>query len=114
MVVLIEIMRSGNPYVVAWFASLTATAVDCFIYAILKDTLEKNAKKLTRYIHKKFSRFADAFPIAGFLVFGLPVPDEIGLALMEMTEIKLYKLAIVIFLSKFLTLLLFWKALAGQ
>jgi hypothetical protein len=113
MVVVLELMRGGNALIVAWFACLAATAVDCFFFILVRDALERNAKKLRGYFHSRFGGYSPAFPIAGFLVFGLPIPDEIGLALMEMTDIKIFRLALVIFCAKFITLLIFWKALAA-
>lgn len=113
MVVLLDLMRLENGYAVAFFACITATAVDCYFFYALRRALEKNAKRLMAYFHKKFGRLAYFFPATGFFVFGLPLPDEIGLALMEMTDIKLAKLAAVIFFAKFLTLVLLWKATGG-
>lgn len=111
LVVLLDLMRLENAYAVAFVACAAATLVDCALFYIFKGALEKNAKKLMKYFHGKFKRISGAFPYAGFFIFGLPVPDEIGLALMEMTSINIYKLGAVIFCAKFLTLLMLWKAL---
>jgi len=113
MVVLLDLMQLENPYAVAFAACAAATLVDCLLFQSFKAALEKNAKRLMKYFHGKFSKISGTFPYAGFFIFGLPVPDEIGLALMEMTTINIYKLGTVIFCAKFLTLLLLWKALAG-
>ncbi|MCX8194774.1 MAG: hypothetical protein N3G22_01555 [Candidatus Micrarchaeota archaeon] len=111
MVVILELMKLEGSYILAIPACLSATAVDCYFFYLVRQSLEANSKKLVHYLRSKFSRFSPLFPFAGFFVFGLPLPDELGLALMEMTDIKLSKLAAVIFLAKLLTLLIFWQAL---
>jgi hypothetical protein len=112
IVVILELMiKENSPFLFATLASLSATAVDCIFFTILKNSLEKNAKNLKDYFYKKFGKFNGLLKISGFLAFGLPVPDEIALALLQMTDIKIGRLAIVIFFSKFFTLLLFWYGL---
>lgn len=113
MVVILDLMRLENAYTVVAVACAAATLVDCALFYIFRAALEKNAKKLMKYFHGKFKRFSGAFPYAGFFVFGLPLPDEIGLALMEMTTINIFKLGAVIFCAKFIMLILAWKALGG-
>ena len=113
MVVVLELMKSGNALMVAMFACGAATAVDCYLFYAVRETLAKNSRKLMGYMHKRFDGFRFAFPFAGFIVFGLPIPDEIGLALMEMTDINLYKLAAVVFCAKFITLMALWSWLGG-
>lgn len=113
MVVILELMQSSaSPYIVALVACAAASLVDCALFSIVKDSLEKNAAKLVANARRWFSRIPNAAPIAGFFVFGMPLPDELGLALMEMTTIRLGKLAAVIFLAKFLTLLILFSAFA--
>ena len=113
MVVILELMKMENGFLVAISSCLAATAVDCYLFHTVRDTLAANAKKQIEYFHAKFRCFKPLFPAAGFFIFGLPIPDEIGLALIEMSEIKLAKLALIIFSAKFLTLILIWKALGG-
>jgi len=111
MVVLLELMQHENAILVAAVACASAALVDCLLFSVVRDALERNAKKMLASTRRKFSAFSGAFPVAGFFVFGLPLPDELGLALMEMTKIELLKLAVVIFLAKFVTLLMLSAAI---
>jgi len=112
MVVVLELMKLGDPLQVAFFACLSAAAVDTALFMAVKDALEKNSAALMKKLHKRFDAYSYAFPAAGFFVFGMPLPDELGLALMEMTRINPLKLAAVVFAAKFLTLLLLFGAIA--
>ncbi|MCX8174800.1 MAG: hypothetical protein N3E51_01185 [Candidatus Micrarchaeota archaeon] len=113
MVVILEQMQMGNPQQVALVACLSATFVDCALFWAVRKTLEKNSRALLQRLRDRFERFSYAFPIGGFFVFGLPLPDELGLALMEMTTIDLAKLAAVIFLAKLITLVMLYEAFAA-
>jgi len=112
MVVILELMQTENALLVALVASMSGALVDCLFFSVVRDALERNAKRILASTRKRFSAFSNAFPVAGFFVFGLPLPDELGLALMEMTRIELLKLALVIFLAKFVTLLMLSAAFA--
>jgi len=111
MVVILEIMRASDPAVAAILASFSAAAVDCLLFLMVRDALESSARQLMEKIRKKFEKASAIFPLAGLMVFGMPLPDELGLALMEMTKIELPKLFAVVFIAKLLTLLMLWKAL---
>jgi len=112
MVVILELMRMGDPQQVAFVACLSAALADCLLFFAVRDTLERNAKRLTDSIREKIDRFSLAAPVAGFFVFGLPLPDELGLALLQFTKLDFVKLFITIFAAKFITLIMFWKAFA--
>lgn len=112
MVVILEQMQSGNAYAVAFAACLAASLVDTALFMAVRGALERNAAKLIAMLRTRFSRFSGAFPVAGFFVFGLPLPDELGIALMEMGSIDPVKVAIVVFSAKFATLLLMFSAFA--
>ena len=113
IVVVLELMSRGNPLAVAILASLSATVVDCFLFAAFKDVLEANTKQLVSVLHSRFQRFSAVFPFVGFFVFALPLPDELGLALVEFTTIDFQKLGAMVFCAKFLTLVLAWGALVA-
>jgi hypothetical protein len=113
MVVLLELMRAEGGYQVAFFACMAAAAVDCYFFHALHEALQANAKKLLHYFNRKLRHISYFFPAAGFFMLALPIPDEIGLALLEMTNIKLAKVAAVVFFAKFITLIMIWKALGG-
>lgn len=113
MVVILELMKMGDPQQVAFAACLSAALADCLLFFSVRDALEQNARRLTESIRAKIDRFPLAAPLAGFFVFGLPLPDELGLALLQFTQLDFPKLFIIIFAAKFLTLILFWKAFAA-
>ncbi|MEM4633714.1 MAG: hypothetical protein QW275_01010 [Candidatus Anstonellaceae archaeon] len=109
MVVILEIMKLNNPLTAAIAASLAAATVNIFLFSTVRESLERSAKNILHQIDKKFSKYRHTYPLVGFFIFGMPLPDELGLALMGMTKIEVPTLWATIFLSKFFTLILFWK-----
>lgn len=103
--ILIEIMAMNNYLLVAIIASLTAAIVDTVLFVLLKKQLEQNAKKLMEVIHDAVGKYNIIFSIFGFLMFGLPLPDELGLAFMQISEIKPKKILAIVFSAKLITLL---------
>ena len=110
MAVILDLMHAEEALHIAFFACIMAATVDCLLFSVVKDVLEANTKELMKKIRSMGNGISSVFPVAGFFVFGLPLPDEIGLALMEMGEIKLSRLWLVVFFSKFLTLIMLWTA----
>ena len=76
-----------------------------------KEQLEKSTKEFLLKIRKKIEKINFVFPIAGFFILGSPLPDEIGLALMEITEIKSVNIFVIVFLAKVITLILAFNAI---
>jgi hypothetical protein len=85
--------------------------MDCLLFSVVRDALEASTKRLVQEIHGCSRSYSSACSVAGFFVFGLPLPDELGLAMMEMTEIKIIRLWFIIFFSKLVMLLVLWGAL---
>ncbi|MCX8197998.1 MAG: hypothetical protein N3F07_02270 [Candidatus Micrarchaeota archaeon] len=112
MVVILELMKLNSPFASAFLAALSAATANLLLFLAVRKSLEKNARGILESIDRKFSRAKAAYPIVGFFVFGLPLPDELGLALMGMTTIEPLKLWLAVFLAKFFTLILFWKSLS--
>lgn len=104
-IILLEIMAMNNYLLVAFVASLTAAIVDTILFSLLKKQLEENAKKLMDAIHKKVGKHNLIFSIIGALMFGLPLPDEFGLAFMQISEINAKKIGAIVFSAKLFTLL---------
>ena len=113
IVVILELMKVENPLTVAFVASLGATVVDCVMFVVFRDALERSSKKILARLRSRSRKFSVAFPFLGFFMFGLPIPDELGMALMEITTIDVVKLGMIIFFAKFVTLVLFRAALFG-
>lgn len=113
IIVILDLMRLSDPLTTALLASLAAAGVDCLFFSIVKDALEASTKKTLDGIRRKFRAVSPTFPFVGFFVFGSPLPDEIALSLMGMTEIRLPKLFAVVFAAKLLTLMLLWMGLVA-
>lgn len=110
-ILILEIMAINDAISTAIAAAFSAAMVDTILFLLLKDQLEKNTVKIIGLIRKKISGFNMAFPIVGFFIFGSPLPDELGLALMGIIEIKPLKIFIIVFLAKVITLLLAYNAI---
>lgn len=110
MAVIVDLMHAEEAFRIAFFACVAAATVDCLLFSVVRDALEANTKDIMKKIRAMGNGLSAVFPIAGFFVFGLPLPDEIALALMEMSEIKLSRLWLIVFFSKFITLLMLWAA----
>ncbi|MFA4946346.1 MAG: hypothetical protein WC607_02270 [Candidatus Micrarchaeia archaeon] len=112
MVVVFELMRAENALVVAAVAAATAATVDAFLFSAMRDTLEANARKLVYRIRWQCRKFKLVLPAAGLFVFAMPFPDEIALAFLEMTDIKIARLWLAVFAAKFAMLVMLWWALS--
>jgi hypothetical protein len=104
MLILLEMMRMNGAIATAAIGALAAAAVDTTLFLFLRDTLEENTADLMGKIHKRFGK-SNLLILAGFFMFGTPVPDEIALASMQLGEIRAGKIFLIVFLAKFITLL---------
>jgi hypothetical protein len=111
MVLIVEIMRMNNFLLTAATAAFSAAIVDTALFMLLRGPLEKNAGTLLTGINNKFGKFRPAYPIVGFFIFGLPLPDELGIALMEITSINPRSIFILVFFAKLITLILAYGAI---
>lgn len=106
-VVILDMMRANGPYAVAIAAAASAALVDTVLFMLVKEQLEKNVAYLMKRIRKMTGDGGKpAFQAAGFLTFGLPLPDELALAFMEIGEIKPVRLFAIVFCAKSAVLLL--------
>ncbi|MDE1824541.1 MAG: hypothetical protein KGH74_04570 [Candidatus Micrarchaeota archaeon] len=112
-VIILKSMSQGDYLMVAFVASASATIVDTLLFMAVKDQLEKSASELMKSIHNKVGSHNLIFPTIGFFLFGSPLPDELALASMQIGDIRPAKVSAIIFLAKFLILLLAYKTLYG-
>ncbi|MGV8176304.1 MAG: hypothetical protein ACP5NX_00700 [Candidatus Bilamarchaeaceae archaeon] len=106
-VILMDMMRANNPYSVAIVAAASAALVDTVLFMLVKEQMEKNVADLMKRIRKMTGDGGKlALQAAGFLTFGLPLPDELALAFMEMGEIRPVRLFAIVFCAKSAVLLL--------
>lgn len=94
--ILAKLGTTHNPFVVAAVGAVGSYLGDLVIFRFLKDHLaanvtlmleskQKGEGRLAHLLHQRFFRWSLAF--LGALVIASPFPDEIGLALMGMSDI---------------------------
>ncbi|MDE1851692.1 MAG: hypothetical protein KGH69_03325 [Candidatus Micrarchaeota archaeon] len=108
--ILLKSMANGNYLLIALVASVTATFVDTILFILVKEQLEKGVAEIMREIRRRIGRHALMFPVMGFILFGSPLPDELALASMEISDIRPARIAAIIFSAKFLVLVLTFTA----
>jgi hypothetical protein len=94
-VILTNVTQTMHPIAVAIFAGLGAVVGDLIIFRFVKDRLLKEIKPLyekisgthlTRVLNSHY--FAWMLPFLGALIIASPLPDEIGVSLMGLSEIS--------------------------
>jgi uncharacterized membrane protein YdjX (TVP38/TMEM64 family) len=95
--ILAKLGAAHNPFIVAGVGAVGSYIGDLVIFRFLKDHLAANVTlvleskkkgegRLAHLLHQRFFRWSLAF--LGALVIASPFPDEIGLALMGMSDIS--------------------------
>lgn len=109
-VTLAEIALTNNIFGVALFGGLGAVLGDLVIFRFLRKNIGKDVEELV----KKNRRFRKVFrlrffrfliPFIGALVIASPLPDELGLAMMGVVELKARHLAPISFILNSLGIL---------
>lgn len=104
-VILISVTETLHPAVVALFAGFGAVLGDLIIFRFIKDRLLQEIRPLyekiggthlTRLLNSKY--FAWMLPFLGALIIASPLPDEIGVSLMGLSEISTKNFIILSFL----------------
>jgi hypothetical protein len=112
MVILGQIAQVNSPYVVAFWGALGALMGDLIIFRFVKDILaqdlmslmKKNKRqKLWHILHTRYFRWILSF--IGALVIASPLPDELGLAMMGFSKMKIWYLVPISFTFNFLGIL---------
>lgn len=104
--VLAKLGAVHNPFIVAAIGGMGALVGDFVIFRFLKDHLSSNIVmlietkgkgegRLAHLFHKRFFRWSLAF--IGALIIASPFPDELGLALMGLSEISTKRFAAISF-----------------
>lgn len=102
--VLGELSLEGNIFVVSIFGALGAVIGDYLIFAFVRDRVSEDVahlmthRTLGRY-HALLRRrtFKRILPFIGGLIIASPLPDELGLALLGMSNMRTSRFAIVSF-----------------
>jgi uncharacterized membrane protein YdjX (TVP38/TMEM64 family) len=110
---LAEIAKTTSPFIVAFWGALGSVVGDMIIFLFVRDRFSEDlievlklskAKKLLHFFHKGFFRWLS--PFLGALIIASPLPDELGLALLGLSHIRVFTLAIISFVMSFVGILL--------
>lgn len=113
MVVLGEIAQSGSLWLVATVGALGAVFGDFLIFFFFRERLSRTTKsfltipKYRRFFHifhHKFFRFLT--PLLGAVIIASPLPDELGLAVMGLSKLRLSVFLPLSFAANFVGILL--------
>lgn len=109
---LAEIAKNTSPFVVAFWGALGSVLGDMVIFLFVRDRFSEDiievlkiskAKKLLHFFHKGFFRWLT--PVLGALIIASPLPDELGIALLGITHIRVLTLSIISFVMSFIGIL---------
>jgi hypothetical protein len=91
-----ELAGTSSPWLVAFFGAAGAVAGDLILFSFVEGTLSDDIKALfsRSWRHKVSSAFNSPLmrwvtPLIGGLIIALPLPDEMGLALLGMSHVRL-------------------------
>ncbi len=111
-VVLFHLAQDFNPGLIAMFAGMGAVIGDLLIFRFLKDGVFEELRPLFRrygghYISNLLGTpyFAWLAPVIGAIIIASPFPDEIGIALMGLSRIKLWQFVVLAFVLNALGIL---------
>ncbi|MDH4358490.1 MAG: hypothetical protein OEV37_00880 [Candidatus Berkelbacteria bacterium] len=111
--VLFELAENFNPVLVALFAGLGAVLGDYFIFRFLKDRVFQELSELFRGVKRGFiggvfrtPYFSWLIPLLGALIIALPLPDEMGVAVMGLSKVKTWQFVAITFLLNSIGILL--------
>jgi hypothetical protein len=111
-IVLANIAHVTSPYSVAFWGALGSMIGDLFLFNFIKDNLSKDAedllkrsrfKRLVSVFHLRFFRWL--MPLIGALIIASPLPDEIGLAMLGFSKMRIAVLLPVSFVMSFIGIL---------
>lgn len=112
-VVLFKLAQVYNPFLIALVAGLGAVIGDYLIFRFLKDSVFEEIKPIFMklggsHISRIMSTpyFAWLAPVLGALIIASPFPDEIGVGLMGISNMKNWQFLVISFLLNSLGILL--------
>ena len=104
-VVLFDLAKSLNPFMVAIFAGAGAGVGDYLIFRFLKNKVFEELDSLFKnttgsFIKKLFLSpfFVWLIPIAGAFIIASPLPDEFGISLLGLSKVKNWHFVLITFL----------------
>jgi len=102
--VLAKLTLTYNPFVVALFGATGALLGDLIIFSFIKNHIREDiayflskakSKRIRHILEHRFARWSLAF--LGAIVIASPLPDELGLALMGLSNVRTSRFALVSF-----------------
>lgn len=98
-VTLLILAESLHPIVIGIIAGIGAVVGDLTIFRLVKDDLSQEIKGIydhidgdhhfTKLLHSKY--FSWTLPVVGAIIIASPLPDEIGVSLMGISNMNIYK-----------------------
>lgn len=116
-IILLVFAEALNPIELALIAALGGVAGDFLIFRYIKNDLNKEIEliykniggnHLSKVLHTKY--FSWTLPVIGALIIVSPVPDEIGVSLMGLSKMSIYKFLPIAFVLDFIGVFLIVSA----
>ena len=113
IVILLILAEKLSPIELGLLAGFGAVLGDLIIFKFVKDDLASEigsiyerlgGNHLNHVLHTKY--FSWTLPVIGALIIASPLPDEIGVSLLGISKIKLYKFIIISFIFNTIGVLL--------
>lgn len=108
-IILLVFAEALNPIELALIAGLGGVTGDFFIFKFIKDGLSKEIEliydnfggnHLSKLLHTKY--FSWTLPVIGALIIASPFPDEIGVSLMGLSKMSIYRFLLFAFILDFI------------
>lgn len=109
---LAEISKTTSPFVVAFWGAIGSVIGDVVIFLFVRDRFSEDiieilkitkAKKIMHFFHKGFFRWLS--PLLGAIIIASPLPDELGIALLGISHVRVVTLACISFVMSFIGIL---------
>ena len=120
MVILLVLAEKLSPIEIGLLAGLGAVVGDYIIFRFIKDDFSEEVtplynklggKRLTSLLKTKY--FSWTLPIIGAIIIASPFPDEIGVTLMGVSQMKKYQFIVLSFLLNSVGIYIFITAASG-
>lgn len=113
LLAIIDISKTTPPLVVALMGALGAVIGDLFLFLFVRDELGRNVggymkeakyKKAIKFFHLSSMKWLAI--LVGIIAIALPIPDELGLALLGLAKVRTPYVLVLSFLTTFVEILI--------
>jgi hypothetical protein len=108
VIMLVELSKTIDPVQLVLFASFGSVMGDLIILKIFQDNIYEEMKYLGKKlgigikVNKKRRKAVNwIMSLCGMFVLGSPLPDEVGIAMLGMTQYSKFRILVVAFLANF-------------